>query len=197
MPQTVQKTTMRHEIKDETLVELSQRSHSAEYFEVLYDRYSKKVFNKCLSFTKERTRAEDLTHDIFVKVFFKLTSFNFQSKFSTWLYSVTYNFCIDDQKKQQKEQQLMDRYLEEESHQVNEPTDADLFEMQVDRLRVVLDLLTMDERVILLLKYQDGLSIKELTHATGLNESAVKMRLKRTRTKLLQLYKDRYTHNIY
>lgn len=197
MHQTDFTNTPPSEMEDETLVEFIQRSRSTEYFGVLYDRYSKKVFNKCLSFTKNQADAEDLVHDIFVKVYFKLFTFNFQSRFSTWLYAVTYNFCIDDQKKRLKEHQVIEAYIEESAHLVDEPSDAELFEIQVDRLRVVLNYLTMDERVLLLLKYQDGLSIKELAQVTNINESALKMRLKRTKAKLLNLYKDRYAHNVY
>lgn len=197
MNQTDPNATEPIAMDDETIVELIQRSRNAEYFAVLYDRYSKKVFNKCLSFTKEKADAEDLVHDIFVKVYFKLFSFNFQSKFSTWLYAVSYNFCIDNQKKKKKEQHVMEEYLAQESYLMDEPTDAQLFEIQVDQLKVVLNYLSLDEKVLLLLKYQDGLSIKELEQVTGLNESAIKMRLKRTKTKLLKLYKDRYAHNVY
>lgn len=192
----LQKTALT-ELDDETLVNLIQRSRSAEYFEVIYDRYAGKVFNKSLSFTKDKAEAEDLTHDIFVKVYFKLASFNFQSKFSTWLYAVTYNFCIDYQKKQQKEQAAIASYIEEEIREMEEPSDQELFEIQVDRLKSVMNMLSLDERVLLLLKYQDDLSIRELMEVTALSESAIKMRLKRTKAKLLKLYKDRYAHNIY
>ena len=185
------------DMTDEQLVESLKKTRNTIFFGVLYDRYAKKVFNKCLSFTKERAEAEDLVHDIFVKVHFKLHTFSFQSKFSTWLYAVTYNFCIDHQNRKKREQKVYDEYLVEHLYESDEPKDAELFEIQVDRLKVVLNYMTLDEKVLLLLKYQDGLSIKELMEVTDSTESAIKMRLKRSKTKLLKLYKDRYAHNVY
>ncbi len=100
-------------------------------------------------------------------------------------------------KRKEKEQQIIEDYVEQSLYDTKEPSNAELFEIQVDRLKVVLNYLTIDEKVMLLLKYQDGLSIKELIQVTELSESAIKMRLKRAKTKLLKLYKDRYAHNVY
>ena len=85
---------MKH-LSDEELVQLYISTQRNSYFEALYTRYCDKVYRKCLSFTKNRERAEDFTHDIFIRVVTKLSSFREQAKFSTWLYSVTYNYCMD------------------------------------------------------------------------------------------------------
>src|SRR5690606_9571887 len=66
-----------------------------ELFGVLYDRHAPKVYNKCLGILKDPVEAQDLTHDIFVHLFVKLRTFTGNSKFTTWLYSLTYNFCIN------------------------------------------------------------------------------------------------------
>ena len=60
-------------------------------FNELYKRYSAKVYAKCISMLKDETLASDATQEVFTKVFLKLGSFGEKSKFSTWLYSVTYN----------------------------------------------------------------------------------------------------------
>jgi RNA polymerase sigma-70 factor (ECF subfamily) len=61
-------------------------------FGVLYDRYEHLVYNKC--FVNSIDEAKDLTQDVFLHVFIKIGSFKGNSKFSTWLYSVTYNFVL-------------------------------------------------------------------------------------------------------
>ena len=53
------------------------------------------VFNKCLSFSKNSQEAEDICQDIFIKLLIKIKSFKGDSKFSTWLYSFTYNHCVN------------------------------------------------------------------------------------------------------
>lgn len=55
------------------------------YFERLYERYCDKVYWKCQSFVKDPVRAEDLAHDVFLRLILKLSSFKGQAKFSTWL----------------------------------------------------------------------------------------------------------------
>ena len=64
--------------------------------------------------------------------------------------------------------------------------------MRVEYLKKVMDLISPDDKMILLLKYQDNLTIKELSEALDIGESAVKMRLKRAKEKLVQKY-DNYT----
>ena len=71
-------------------------------FGILYDRYAEKVYHKCISFVKDVDLAQDLAHDVFLKTFLNLAKFEGKSKFSTWLYSLTYNFCIDYLRKNNK-----------------------------------------------------------------------------------------------
>lgn len=80
---------------DEELVRLYVTTQRNEYFESLYSRYCDKVYRKCLSFSKDPARAEDYTHDVFLRLIMKIGSFREEAKFSTWLYSVTYNYCMD------------------------------------------------------------------------------------------------------
>jgi DNA-directed RNA polymerase specialized sigma24 family protein len=70
-------------LSDEELVRLYIDTQRNAYFERLYERYCDKVYRKCLSFTKDPVRAEDFTHDIFLKLIIKLGGFREQAKFST------------------------------------------------------------------------------------------------------------------
>jgi len=82
-------------LSDEDLIREILRSKKGEDFGVIYDRYAQKVFQKSISFVKDSDIAKDLVHDILLKCYVNLSKFNFESKFSTWLYRLTYNFCID------------------------------------------------------------------------------------------------------
>ena len=175
-------------ISDEELVRLYVETQRNTYFERLYERYCDKVYRKCLSFTKDPLRAEDLTHDIFLKLVVKLSSFREQAKFSTWLYSITYNHCTDQLRSQNLRREV---YMDDGWERLDVGNDdglAELAEMEAKQLQKALRQLPLEEQTMLLMKYQDDISIRDIADLNGLTESAVKMRLKRSRDKLRKHY---------
>ncbi len=178
-------------MSDEELIEKIIRTNDSYLFSQLYDRYVKVVYNKCLGFSKSKEEAQDLTHDIFLKLFVKLRSFKGKSKFSTWLYSFTYNHCVnyvqrDSEKRKPKVP--IDNYLEKFTDE--EVSDNNIFSLKTEKLKKVLELIDVNDKVVLLLKYQDDLSIKEIQEVLKIGESAVKMRLKRAKERVLITYNN-------
>jgi len=187
-----------HSLTDEALVEAIVKTNNTMLFEVLYDRYATMVYNKCYGFANGVDEAKDLTQDVFLRVYVKLGSFKGNSKFSTWLYSFTYNHCVNyvtrnTAKKFEKKSVSTENF---DIENIGEDFDStrEFENMRVEQLKKVMDLISPEEKMILLLKYQDNLSIKELSSALEIGESAVKMRLKRAKEKLVQKY-DNYTKN--
>ncbi|WP_350290621.1 RNA polymerase sigma factor [uncultured Croceitalea sp.] len=175
---------------DEELVQKIVANNNTLFFGVLYDRYSKMVYNKCYGFAKSKDEAEDLTQDVFLMLFVKLASFKGRSKFSTWLYSFTYNFCVNYVNRN-KQRKMSDKSIpmdDAEYKLTEEVPDESIYELKASKLDKALQLIAPEEKSILLLKYQDGASIKELSEVLDLGESAVKMRLKRAKAKLLEIY---------
>ena len=188
------KTNLEEEIlfqklTDEELVKKIVEDNSALLFGELYDRYAKVVYNKCYSFSKSKDEAEDLTQDVFLKLFVKLGSFSGKSKFSTWLYSFTYNFCVNYVNRD-KEKKISDNVteLEEDFKQFNAVSDENLFQLKIDKLKLALERIPAEDRKLLLLKYQDDISITELETVMEIGKSAVKMRLKRARSRIIEAY---------
>jgi len=180
---------------DEDLVKGIVNSNDTLLFEVLYDRYATLVYNKCMGFAKDEDEAKDLTQDIFLKLFVKLASFKGNSKFSTWLYAFTYNHCVNyvtRNTSKKIEKQSVD-YADAENIEglyEEEEDDTSFLSMKVDKLKIALELISPEEKMILLLKYQDSLTIKEIEEALGLGQSAVKMRIKRAKDKLVDVYNN-------
>jgi len=177
-------------LSDEELVKQIVADNDPMLFGKLYDRYVKMVYNKCYGFAKSADEAEDLTQDVFLQLFIKLRTFKGKSKFSTWLYSFTYNFCVNYVNRN-KQLKIRDKSVQVESSEyklTEEVPDERLFEMKADKLKKCLEIISAEERSILLLKYQDGASIKELVNLLDIGESAVKMRLKRAKERLLEIY---------
>lgn len=187
----VLKNSSIQKLSDEDLVFKIVETNNSQLFAVLYDRFSRVVYNKCYGFSKNKEEAEDLTHDVFIQLFVKLKTFKGNSKFSTWLYSFTYNFCVNyvqrnNHKKNERVTVVADQIKEEDAS--DEIEDAQLFELKAKNLARAFALIDAKEKMILLMKYQDDMSIKEISEALEVGESAVKMRLKRAKVKVVSVY---------
>ncbi|WP_136466354.1 RNA polymerase sigma factor [Flagellimonas onchidii] len=177
-------------LTDEELVKKIVANNNPLLFGKLYDRYAKMVYNKCYGFAKSQDEAEDLTQDVFLQLFIKLKMFKGKSKFSTWLYSFTYNFCVNYVNRN-KQRKMSDKSVPVEDSEYKltvEVPDDSLFEMKASKLKEALELISPEDKSILLLKYQDGASIKDLVALMEIGESAIKMRLKRAKEKLVEMY---------
>ena len=186
----LEKEDLHVHLSDEELVKQIVADNDPMLFGLLYDRYVKMVYNKCYGFAKSADEAEDLTQDVFLQLFIKLRTFKGKSKFSTWLYSFTYNFCVNyvNRNKQLKIRDKSVQVEKTEHKLTEEEPDESLFEMKADKLKKCLEIISAEDRSILLLKYQDGASIKDLVNLMDIGESAVKMRLKRAKERLLEIY---------
>ena len=183
-------TSIIHKLTDEELVFKIVETNNSQLFAILYDRFSKVVYNKCYGFANSKEEAEDLTHDVFIRLFIKLKTFKGNSKFSTWLYSFTYNFCVNyvqrnTHKKKEKVTVVTDQIKEDASEEID---DAQIFELKAEKLAKALALMDPKDKMILLMKYQDDMSIREIKDALDVGESAVKMRIKRAKQKVVSIY---------
>ena len=178
------------ELSDIHLVAQIVSTNNSLLFSTLYDRYSQKVYNKCYSFSRNEDEAKDLTQDVFLKLFIKLNTFKGKSKFSTWLYSFTYNFCVNyvNRDKARLIENASDSLDDHDYYlsEMDEVSDEDLFEIKASKLQIALEKITPEDKAILLLKYQDEVSIKELQTVLKVGESAIKMRLNRARIRLVE-----------
>ncbi len=157
--------------------------------DVLYERYSGKIFHKCLSLIKDREAAKDCTHDIIVKVFMNLANFKGRSAFSLWVHSISYNYCMDYLQKRKRTDfsDNIEYELDVLSNDDNELEDKLLHDLQLVQLETVFEKLNTDEKMILMMRYQDNMSVKDISDSLQIGESAVKMRLKRSRDHLGEL----------
>ncbi len=182
---------MLKELSDLELIEQILQKGDSRCFAILYKRYFRKVYYQVISYVKDPEEAEDLSHDIFVKLFDKLSRFQGRSSFSTWLFSFSRNAALDylRQRGNLKEQAIDESQLA----QIPEVEDDELLQIRSDRLAVILDLLTADEKAILIMKYAHEWQIDEIAEAMGLGESAVKMRIKRAKHRAKVLYLEKFS----
>jgi len=176
---------MNAQLNDEELIRYYLPISPDVCFETLYKRYVSKVYRRCLSLTKNVEKAEDYTQDIFIRTFARLDRFEERSSFSTWLYSISFNYCLEQIKWSNRfaltslDETLLDQYAD-----VDEYTSQ---EEQVRHLAKAMNTLSNQDADLLRMKYQQGLAIGQIAQVLDLKESAVKMRLKRSRDRVRQL----------
>ncbi len=171
---------------DQLIIMISQGNREA--FGELYHRYYKKVFRKCLSFTKDPDEAFDLAQEALMKAFDKLHTFRGEATFSTWLFTITQRHCLASLKKGNKKNSLV--FLEREHFPFNAP-EAEATHDRIEQETIMFSLLHAlpeQERQLLTMKYKDGESIEKLQTILDLSSSAIKMRLKRSKERLNLLY---------
>ena len=173
-------------LTDEVLIDRIVNQKEEALYSVLYDRYMDKVFRKCMSFVKNEDVAMDMVQDILLKAYTRLDRFKGNSKFSTWLYAITYNYCVEHYRKETRYTQIDIN----EGADIAEPDDQFLNDLQSSRttkLKKALQRISEEDRDLLVMKYYQNVSIKELMDKLQLTESAVKMRLARARQRIKHL----------
>lgn len=179
-------------LKDEEIVHKILNENQPELFGILYRRYYQKVVDKVFSFLKNRKSAQEFSNDILTKVYEKLPGFKGNASFSSWVYSITYNYCIDYMRLQKK-LHYPDWNRSNAIPEIPDESEEDLSGATFENVMTIMDMIHPEEKVLLLMKYQDELSLKEIGASLRISEDAVKMRLKRARTRVLYLYKERYS----
>lgn len=178
-------------LTDEELVAKIVAGEDSSLYGVLFDRYKGKVLDKCFSLLRNRELAGEFSEDILSKAYEKLTSFKGNSSFSSWLYSITYNHCID-YLREKKKLHYPEWNRQNEIPEIADDIEEDMTELHYSRMVRILDIMHTEERAMLLMKYKDELSVKEIAESLRLTEGAVKMRVKRAKARLVYLYRKLY-----
>lgn len=155
-------------------------------FAVLVDRYKNLVFTLSLKMLQSREEAEEVSQDTFIKVYKSLPKFKSESKFSTWLYKVTYNTCLDRIKSKKRTASLVsiDDFEEKEVISIMNVLDTIEARERKQLIQNCLDLLPGEDSFLLTLYYFQENSLKEISKIMGINENNLKIKLFRSRKKL-------------
>jgi RNA polymerase sigma factor (sigma-70 family) len=148
----------------------------------------RKVFNVAYKFVGKHDEAEDLTQDIFLKIFRALSTFDRRANFQTWIISISRNLCIDHYRSVRKERQTIARDIDSSDLQ---PATSDRGPYQMAehqdlraQLRQALETLPVTLRTAVVLRDLQELSYQEIADRLGLPEGTVKSRINRGRIEL-------------
>jgi RNA polymerase sigma-70 factor (ECF subfamily) len=155
-------------------------------FSQLVDRYKDLVYTLAIRMLKHREEAEEVAQDTFIKVFKSLDKFKGDSKFSTWIYRVTYNTCLDNLKKNKKH--INDVAIDEFTHNkldtIDNALDNIINKERSQLIKNCINQLPEDSSALLTLFYFEELSLDEISKIINVESNTVKVKLHRARKKL-------------
>ena len=174
---------------DTELIERCLRKDNSAW-DLVVARFRRKVFHIAYKFTGKHDEAEDLTQEIFLKVFRSLDKFNRDADFSTWLSSVARNYCIDRYRASKREREVVVEDLV--AFDLAPASSGNPYRALEDQdrsslLRRGLDLLPGKLREAVVLRDLQGLSYQEMADRLSLPEGTVKSRINRGREELTRL----------
>jgi RNA polymerase sigma-70 factor (ECF subfamily) len=167
--------------EDHALIEKCRQGDGASHFS-LYSKYAGKVYGFARRFLGDEQHAEDVTQEVFLRVFRKLALFRGDSRFSTWLFRITVNSCKNKRRSLDRVDRFdQDRFFEERRDEEEPPEEA-LYDRALGaRIDEALAILGEEQRSVLLLKAQGELSYREIGDMFGQSESQIRGKLYRAR----------------
>ena len=168
-------------------------------FEILVNRHQTSVLNLIYRFIGDRTQAKDLAQEVFIRVWHAAKTYKPEAKFTTWLYRITANLCLNELKSSRRRKlfQFL-RFGEDQENTIEEvlvdaspsPEDLLLSREQSRRISDALQSLPDNQRLALILKRYDDLSYQEIAKVIGCSVSAVESLLVRAKRTLQEKLKN-------
>ena len=161
-------------------------------YEILVNRYKHGIHNMIYQMIKNREEAEDLVQETFIKAFNSLNSYNDDYAFSTWLYKIAFNHCIDAIRKKKlktlpldKPIQLRDGEVQQEIHDDSHSPEKDLlFSEKKRRIQKSIASLPERYRTAIILRHQEERTYEEISEILNIPIGTVKARIFRAREML-------------
>ena len=156
-------------------------------YATLVNRYNNFVFTIVLRYIKGREDAEEVAQDVFIKAYKSLSSFKGDSKFSTWLYTVTTTTCITFLRKKKLEVQSLDNEkVSEAAGEIAGDMSANQIEQKskVNMVNEAIKMLSPDYAQVIMLFYKGEQTLEEIAKILNKEPNTVKVQLHRARTRL-------------
>jgi len=163
-------------LDDNEVIAACQRG-DREAFRALFETYQDRVYSIALRYAGDPARALDIAQDVFVKLLNNIGDFKGLSGFETWLYRMVVNRCLDDRRSVRRWSAIVEGLFAGTS----EPSALEELvrsEAQ-ERVQKTVAMLPAEQRIVVVLRYTEGLSYTEIAKAVGCSEGTVASRLNR------------------
>ena len=189
---------MQSKLSDIELIEQTLAGNQFAYAD-LVKRHQRFVFTLAIRFAKGREDAEEIAQDCFVKAYRSLASFQGQSKFSTWLYSIVYTTAMTFLRKKRIDTDSIDdegTFVQVESHQSAYDTNNVENKSRSFYLNQAIEQLLPDDATIITLFYKGEQSLEEIAQTMGIETNTVKVKLFRARQRLKEKLERNLKHEV-
>jgi RNA polymerase sigma-70 factor (ECF subfamily) len=160
------------------------KSGDVRAFAGIVEKYQQMVMTIIIKIVGNREDAEDITQEVFIKVFKSIDQFKEESGFATWLYRIAYNTTLSELRKKKWTFTSIDNQVSTIEEPVNDEWEEQDTEEKLRCLDKALKQLPPDEIFLITLYYLDKRSIEDVSEITGISTSNVKVKLHRIRKKL-------------
>ena len=189
---------MQSKLSDIELIEQTLAGNQFAYAD-LVKRHQRFVFTLALRFAKGREDAEEIAQDCFVKAYRSLASFQGQSKFSTWLYSIVYTTAMTFLRKKRVDTHSIDdegTFVQVENHESAYDTNNAENKSRSYYLNQAIEQLLPDDATIITLFYKGEQSLEEIAQTMGIETNTVKVKLFRARQRLKEKLELNLKHEV-
>lgn len=166
-------TIPQRESADEQLMQLICQGNVLA-FEILYDRYFRKLAAYAYSFLGDGQQAEDAVQEVFLKIVENPRQFELSKRFSTWVYTVTGNACKNILRNKDRRNRILEQQVKPGLHHTQEQGHTLDSRYIREQVQLVYAVLTDKEKNIFVLRFEQELSIKEISEILGIPEGSVK-----------------------
>lgn len=180
-------------LSDDELVQAVLAGRKQRYAEIV-SRYQQPVYNLMYRYTRNEQDAADLTQEVFLRAFDRLSTYRNGCSLFSWLYTLAVNRANDWSRSRTRRLERLQTYMQEEGlHGEANKATAGLESQEEGRMLYrALDLLSPETREILLLRYRHDQPVRDVAAVFGMSESAVKMRVKRGLEQMQKLLLEMY-----
>jgi len=189
---------MQSKLSDIELIDQTLAGNQSAYADLI-KRHQRFVFTLAMRFSKNREDAEEIAQDCFIKAYRSLSSFQRQSKFSTWLYSIVYTTAMTFLRKKRVDTDSIDdesTYIQLENHSSGFDTNLAENKSRSYYLNQAITQLLHDDAAIITLFYMGEQSLEEIGQALGIGANTVKVKLFRARQRLKEKLERSLKHEV-
>src|SRR6185436_15261643 len=173
------RTRVDHKNSEEAALIRRVQARDEMAFHEVVERYQSKVFSVIYGILRNRNDAEDISQQVFAKIYFSIRNFDFRSSLLTWIYKITVNECDDYLRKKRVRKLVYEsdfseddaKRMEASEPAVDAAVPVDTRVAQRDLILKLLAKVSQEERSLILMKEVEGHSVEELAQMTGLNEN--------------------------